>query len=272
MAQKKQYQASQKVLDAESAMQAQKKEKPEFQWDQDGELSALLDEILNSQDFSYRLDGDALYRQYRNQAVENGRLAMADTMGQAAALTGGYANSYAQSVGQQAYNRELGTLADRIPELYSLAMEQYQMKNQNLKDKYDLLSGQKKDAFDQYQTSLSAWQTEANQLWKAYADARDADYDAYRDEVEDWQWQQEQDESRRRYDQQWEAEHPTANMYQNGVYYGGTGSKTGTTGSKTDSSTKTAGTTGIGVISSLGSALSSLLKRRVGSSNAGTAK
>lgn len=270
MAEKKEYQVSQKVLDAESAMQAQKKEKPEFQWEQDGELDALLEQILNAQDFSYRLDGDALYRQYRDQAVENGRLAMADTMGQAAALTGGYGNSYAQSVGQQAYNRELGSLADRIPELYNLAMEQYQLKNQNLKDKYSLLSGQRQDAFDEYQSSLSAWQTEANQLWKAYTDARDADYDAYRDEIGDWQWQQEQDENRRRYDQQWEVDHPTVAA---GTYTGASGGQTQKTQTTGDQKTaQTSSAAGGTVVSSVGSAIAALLKRKAGSSNAGSGK
>lgn len=258
MAQKKEYQASQKVLDAESAMQAQKNQKPEFQWEQDEELNALLEQILNSQDFSYRLDGDALYRQYQNQAAENGRLAMADAVGQAAALTGGYGNSYAQSVGQQAYYKELGTLADRIPELYNLAMEQYQMKNQNLKDKYSLLSGQKQDAFDQYQTSLSAWQQEANQLWKTYTDARDADYDSYRDAVKDWQWQQEQDESRRRYDQKWAAEHPSV----------GASGASGSGGTENDK----AQSGGQKALASVGSAITALLKKKVGSANAGSGK
>lgn len=262
MAQKKQYQASQKVLDAESAMQAQKKEKPEFQWDQDEELNALLDEILNSQDFSYRLDGDALYRQYRDQAVENGRLAMADTMGQAAALTGGYANSYAQSVGQQAYNKELGTLADRIPELYNLAMEQYKLKSQNLKDKYSLLSGQKQDAFDQYESSLSAWQQEANQLWKAYADARDADYDAYRDDIKDWQWEQEQDESRRRYDQKWEAEHPSVSQASSSS--GGTGQS-----KQTDQTTQSSGQK---APNSVASAIMAAIRKKVPGTNGRTGK
>ena len=185
MAQKKEYAASQKVLEAEAAVQEQKNKKPEqYQSAYESQLKQVMDRILNREDFRYNLDGDALYRQYRNQAVQNGRLAMADTMGKAAALTGGYGSSYAQSAGQQAYNRQLDTLADRIPELYNLAMNQYQLKNQLLEQK------------------------EADQLWQRYTDARAADYDTYRDEVADWKWQQEFDESRRRYDQQWEAEHP----------------------------------------------------------------
>ena len=208
MAQKKEYAASQKVLDAEAAVEEQKKTKPgEYTSAYEASLKQAMDRILNREDFSYRLDGDALYQRYRNQAVQNGRLAMADAMGQAAALTGGYGSSYAQSVGQQAYSRQLDSLADRIPELYNLAMNQYKLQTQGLQQKYDLLSAAQQQEYGQYQDALAAWQQEADQLWKVYTDARDTDYNAYRDEIADWKWQEEFDESKRRYDQQWNAAH-----------------------------------------------------------------
>lgn len=222
MAEKKEYTASKKVLEAESAVQRQKAAKPEgYVSSYEAPLRQAMERILNREDFHYNLDGDALYRRYRNQAIQDGRLAMADAAGQAAALTGGYGNSYAQSVGQQAYNRQLDSLADRIPELYNLAMSQYQLQTQNLQRKYDLLSGAQQQEYGRYQDALAAWQKEADQLWKAYTDARDSDYDAYRDEVADWQWQQEFDENKRRYDQQWAADHPAVTpVYR---YYSSTG-------------------------------------------------
>lgn len=88
-------------------------------------------------------------------------------------------------------------------------MEQYRLQSQGLKDKYDLLSGERDAEYGRYRDSLAAWQTEAERLQREYADAREQDYGAYRDDVDDWKWQQEFEESRRRYDQQWEAEHPT---------------------------------------------------------------
>ena len=209
MAQKKEYTASQKVLDAQAAVQEQKNRKPgEYVSSYEAPLKELMDRILNREDFHYSLDGDALYRRYRNQAVQNGRLAMADAAGQATALTGGYGNSYAQTVGQQAYNRQLESLNDRIPELYNLAMNQYRLKTQGLQQKYDLLSGAQEQEYGRYQDALAAWQKEADQLWKAYTDARDTDYRTYRDEIADWQWQREFDENQRRYDQQWAASQP----------------------------------------------------------------
>lgn len=211
MAGKKKYTASKKVTKAEAAVQAHQKTKPEaFSSAYEEELKQVMERILNQEDFRYSLDGDALYQQYRNTAIRDGRLAMADTMGQAAALTGGYGSSYAQSVGQQAYNRQLDALADRIPELYNLAMNQYKLRTQGLQQKYDLLSGAQQQEYNRYQDALAAWQKEADQLWKVYTDARDTDYKTYRDNIADWKWQKQFNENQRRYNRQWAASHPTA--------------------------------------------------------------
>ena len=57
--------------------------------------------------------------------VSEGSRAMRDTMGQAAALTGGYGSSYAQSAGQQQYALYLQKLGEAMPELYQAAYERY---------------------------------------------------------------------------------------------------------------------------------------------------
>ena len=95
-----------------------------------------LQEYLNREDFRYDLNADALYRQYKDRYMELGKAAMADTMGQAAALTGGYGSSYAQNVGQQAYNRYLQQLGDVVPELYQLAYDRYRDKGDRLYKTY----------------------------------------------------------------------------------------------------------------------------------------
>ena len=213
MAQKKEYTASQKVLDAQAAVQEQKNRKPgEYVSSYEAPLKELMDRILNREDFHYDLDGDALYRRYRNQAVQNGKLAMADAAGQAAALTGGYGNSYAQSAGQQAYARQMENLSDRIPELYQLALEQYRQQTQGLYDRYELLAGAENRDYSRYRDALEAWQKEADDLQQSYRDSLSFDYDAYRDDVADRQWQTEFDEDLRRYERDWADKHPTVTV------------------------------------------------------------
>ena len=66
------------------------------------QIQGLYDQIANRKDFTYDVNADAMYQQLKDQYVQGGRMAMMDTMGQAQAMTGGYGNSYAQGVGQQA--------------------------------------------------------------------------------------------------------------------------------------------------------------------------
>ena len=68
------------------------------------QMQEALDAIRKRKKFSYDLNGDALYQQYKDKYVQQGKQAMQDTMGQAAALTGGYGSTYGQAVGQQQYD------------------------------------------------------------------------------------------------------------------------------------------------------------------------
>lgn len=250
---KKEFEASKATEEAKKAVQEQARKRPEYAGRYDQALSQALDALMQQPSFRYRLDGDALYKRYRDSAVKNGRLAMEDTLGQGAALTGGYGNSYAQSAGQQAYARQLDALGDRIPELYTLAMEQYRLQSQGLKDKYNLLLGADSRDYGRYTDSLAAWQKEADRLLEAYRTQRKLDYQTYRDDIADWKWQTEYDEDKRRYDQQWEAAHQPAPQVR---YVGSASSK-----KKKNSSTPT-GLVGavLGALSSVG-----LMKMKKGS-------
>ena len=90
--------------------------------------------------FTYDFLNDPMYQQYRSQYMESANRAMKDAMGQAAALTGGYGSSYAQRVGQQAYDRTMQGLNDVIPDLYKVAYQRYQDDYQRQQDAYQTLS------------------------------------------------------------------------------------------------------------------------------------
>lgn len=97
-----------------------------------------LDQLINRKPFNYDINADALYNQYKDNAVMQGRQAMKDTIGQASALTGGYGNSYAQMVGQQAYDNQMQKLNDNIPSLYQLALSNYNQETNDLATKMAL--------------------------------------------------------------------------------------------------------------------------------------
>ena len=104
-----------------------------------GQLQDLLSQILNRPNFEYDLNADMLYQQYRDQYQRAGQQAMADTMGQAATMTGGYGNSYAASAGNQAYQQYLTQLNNIVPELYDRAYNRYNQEQSDLMNQYSLL-------------------------------------------------------------------------------------------------------------------------------------
>ena len=110
---------------------------PDFTSSYDSQIRRLYDEIVNRPAFRYDPAGDPLYQSYRTQMVGEGQRAMRDTMGQAAALTGGYGSSYAQSVGQQEYEYYLRRLGQVMPQLYRAAWERYSAEGDELRGLFD---------------------------------------------------------------------------------------------------------------------------------------
>lgn len=113
-----------------------------------GQIEALEDQLKNRKPFSYDPEADALYQQYRQQYETVGRQAMEDTVGQAAALTGGYGSTYAESAGANAYNRYLGEFAALVPELYDRSAAAYKQETENLFNRLSIETKQQNDAFD----------------------------------------------------------------------------------------------------------------------------
>jgi len=220
------YKPSDAVTQAQQMLNQQLAQKPgEYQSTWQDQLNETLQQILNREKFSYDLNGDALYQQYKDQYVTQGKMAMMDTMGQAQAMTGGYGNSYAQSVGQQAYQAHLQELNDKIPELYQLALNKYQMEGDELKDQAALMAQQEEQDYGRYRDQVGDWQAERDYLAGRYDTERDYDYGKWadgrdfaytqfaddraynyqvgRDKIADAQWQKEFDEAKRQFDKQY---------------------------------------------------------------------
>lgn len=147
------------------------------------QLKALTDKMLNQDPFSYDFNADPLYQQYKNQYTTLGQSAMRDTIGNAAALTGGYASTAATSAGQQAYNAYLGQLNNVIPELYNAAYSRYQNDRNDLYNQISMLAGLDDTEHSRLMDSLGYYSDKENTLYNR-------DYTARRDAVSDSQWQQ----------------------------------------------------------------------------------
>lgn len=131
------------------------------------QLDDTMKRIMNREKFNYDLNGDALYQQYKDQYITGGKLAMMDTMGQASALTGGYGNSYAQGVGQQAYQGYLQGLNDKIPELYQLALDSYNREGDALMQQYGLLQDREAQDYGMFQDNMALVQPQVMEMLAA---------------------------------------------------------------------------------------------------------
>lgn len=140
-----------------------------------------LDKINNREKFSYDINGDALYQQYKNQYINQGRLAMADTIGQASAMTGGYGNSYAAAVGNQAYQGYLQKLNDVVPELYQMALNRYNQEGQDLKDNLTINQNLYNTEYGEYRDRVSDWNAEQSRLDSNAYNEANLDYSKFTD-------------------------------------------------------------------------------------------
>lgn len=191
------YEKSDVVKQAEAMVQQQMANKPgEYQSNWQAQLDDTLNKILNREKFSYDLNGDALYQQYKDQYMTQGKLASMDVMGQAAAMNGGHGSSYGETVGHQAYQGYLQQLNDRVPELYQLALNQYNQEGQDLKDLYSLYTDMDDRAYGRHRDTVSDYYTELDRLtedaryhdetdYGRYMDKINTDYTMYRDTITD---------------------------------------------------------------------------------------
>lgn len=163
---------------------------PTYKDSYSSQLQDVYNKIVNREKFSFDVNSDAMYQQYKDQYIAQGKLAMADTMGQAAAMNGGYGSSYGQSVGQQAYQGYMQQLNDRVPELYGMALDRYNQEGQDMLNQYAMLGDMADDEYAKYQDSLNKYYRDVDMARSEVDKAYDRGYGAYRDSVGDGQWQQ----------------------------------------------------------------------------------
>ncbi len=147
------------------------------------QIDALLDEILNRDDFSYDFDADPLYQQYKNQYEHSALLAMQNAMAEASSITGGYGSSYAVQAASGAYQSEINQITDAMPELYQLAYSLYSDQGDTMVDNLSALSEQEELAQALYQDLIANYYTGLSASTTAAENAYAKDYEQYQDSV-----------------------------------------------------------------------------------------
>lgn len=166
-------------------------------------ITELVGKVSNGEKFNYNPLTDQAYQSYASQYKRLGNEARQNTLSDVAINTGGLASSYATTAASQAQNVYDQALTDKIPELEALAYEKY-----NNERNYNL-------------NALSSLQTLEDSAYSKFTDNRDYqrgkfeydqnfDYQNYRDDVADQQFQTTFDYQKERdsvADKQWSKEY-----------------------------------------------------------------
>lgn len=166
------------VTAAYDQYQQQAAAKPaDYQSQYDAQIAAAFDKIMSRDKFSYDMNSDPLYQQMSDRYQQQGQMAMRDTIGQSAALTGGYGNSWAQSAGQQAYGQHLQALNDQVPNLRNAAYDLYANEGSEMYNQLNTMQGLDATAYGKQRDQVADWQTMLGMKQGAYENERGFDFD-----------------------------------------------------------------------------------------------
>lgn len=144
--------------------------KEEYQSKYDPQIDAILNEILNRDDFSYNAMSDPLYQQYAAMYQREGERAMKETLAEAAAGAGGM-NTYAITAAQQANSYYNSQLNDKIPELCLLAYNMYLNDKESKVQDLGILQNMDATQYSRYRDTINDYYADKNFAYGAYQDA-----------------------------------------------------------------------------------------------------
>lgn len=137
-------------------------------------INSLMAEYENRDEFSYDMATDPMFQQMLASSMNSGRMAMEDTIGQAAALTGGYGNTYGTRAGNAAYNQYISEAYGNLPEYYDLALQAYNAEGDQMMRELAMLQDADNREYgrlvDAYNANLGAANDMYNQEYSQYVD------------------------------------------------------------------------------------------------------
>lgn len=155
-----------------------------FQSSFKSDVDALYDKIMNYGDFSYDAEKDQLFQLYKQQYQAKGEKNMKNQLGTAAARSGGYNSSYAQSSAQQAYQESMNELNDKAVETYANAYQNWQNEYNNVLERYSLASQAQQAEENSYYNEMNSQLNAFNTFNSLYSDDRSNQYNQWSDELQ----------------------------------------------------------------------------------------
>ncbi len=142
-----------------------------------------LSDIANRKAFSYDLSKDQLYQTAKENYMNMGQQAMADTIGQASAMTGGYGNSYATTAGSQAYQGYLQQLNSNISDYYNMALNTYANETDRLNSVYSAYANDYAQKQSDWAQNWNVYNQRFANISDLYNNSRNYDLNAYNADV-----------------------------------------------------------------------------------------
>lgn len=179
------YKPSESVLKAQQQLQSLQKPGT-FSSEYQQQMNDLYDQIINRPKFDFDVNESVMYEQLRDQYAALGKLAMKNTMGQAASMTGGYGSSYAQTAGQQSYQNFMQQLQEQIPSLYQMELQRYTQEGDDMMNQYGIAKDLYDTDYGRYRDDMSDYFTDRDYYTGMYKDERSFDYGQYQDNRGYW--------------------------------------------------------------------------------------
>lgn len=150
-----------------------------FTYGKQKEYDQALNNILNRKAFEYDLSNDQLFQQYKDNYQAMGKAAMADTIGQASAMTGGYGNSYATAAGAQTYNNYLQQINNSVGDFYNMALSGYNAESDRLNNAFSAVSSDRSTAQNEWASNWNVYTNLYNMYSNDYNNMLDRDASRY---------------------------------------------------------------------------------------------
>ena len=158
----------------------------------DSTIDDLIDSILNREQFDPNSVYDTdLYKNYREQYMQQGNKAMRDTIGNISGMTGGYGSTYATAAGQQAYDNYLSQLGDKTLDIYDRVYQQYFNEGQELYNQLGMVNNQDSIDYGRYRDTVSDYYNDLNYYAGRYDSSYNQDFGEYQYNQDAQRWAEE---------------------------------------------------------------------------------
>ena len=176
------FQPSQAYSDALAELEAHRAQKPgAYTSPYSDQIAALYEQTQSRAPFQYDAAADPIYKMYADRYTQSARQSAENAMAEAAALTGGYGNSYAAAAAQQAYDAQMNGLNDMLPQLQEQAYSRYQSEGDALLEQLAAAQAMDERAYGRYRDDLNDYYAQLETLNDAAQQRYNQEYGAYQD-------------------------------------------------------------------------------------------